>query len=204
MRLMNALVLLPLFTVLSFAQDTSFPAGPQYLITSGSPMSLRSIATPSLSLGEAQPFTANVSATEALAESVPSTPSAPSNTFLSDVYWGEHKESVIVARWIDTPSMTPTETAAYMNSVANEVAGVPSTQPEENSESLPVVIELTAAPAPSNLPASIFDAGVTGMTNAEALTARGYGVPLGDVAAYWKSHKRAAPHVFTNADVRPR
>lgn len=204
MRLTNVLILLPALAVLSVAQETNFSTGPNYLITSGSPMSLRSIATPSISLGEAQPFAANVSATEALAKSIPSTPPAPSNTFLSDVYWGEHKESVVVARWIDTPSMTPSQTAAYMNSVVNEVAGVPSTQPEENPESLPVVIQLTGGPPPSNLPASIFDAGVTGMTNAEALTARGYGVPLGDVAAYWKSHKRAAPHVFTNADVRPR
>src|SRR6202041_3496534 len=35
---------------LAFGQDTNFPNGPQYLITSGSPMFARPIATPSLAL----------------------------------------------------------------------------------------------------------------------------------------------------------
>jgi hypothetical protein len=207
MRLTNILVLLPVLAVVSIAQETNFPVGPQYLITNGSTIELRPIATPSLSLGEAHPFAANVSATEALAETVPSTvPSAPSNAFLSDVYWGDHKESQIVGRRLDTPSMTVSETAGYMNSVVAELAGAPTPLPEETSPTpaVPVVIELTGGSIPSNLPASMFDTGVTGMTNAETLAVRSYGVPLGDVAAYWKSHKRAAPHVFSNADVRPR
>jgi len=206
MLLRNVLILLPVLVVASFAQDTNFAAGPQYLITNGSPLTLHSLATPSLSLGETHPFVANVSATETLAETIPSAISAPSATFLSGVYWGEHTDNEILARRLDTPSMTVSETAAYMNSVAAQVAGLPAPSPEENAANPPgpVVIELTGGPVPSNLPSSIFDAGVTGMTNGQLLAVRGYGVPLGDVAAYWKSHKRGAAHVFTNADVRPK
>jgi len=205
MRLTNVVVLLSVLAVVSVAQETNFPVGPQYLITNLSPNGLRPIATPSLSLGEAHPFAANVSATEALAETVPSTVSAPSDTFLGDVYWGEHKDSQIVGRRLDTPSMTASETADYMNSVVAQLAGAPAPLPEESSPTPagPVVIELTGGPIPSNLPPSIFDAGVTGMTNADGIALRGYGVPLGDVAAFWKTHKRVAPHVFSNADVHP-
>jgi hypothetical protein len=52
------------------------------------------------------------------------------------------------------------------------------------------------------LPASITDTGVTGTTTALWLRERGYGVPLGDTASYWKTHKPHAPRVFTNADVQ--
>lgn len=206
MRLRNVLVLLPVLTVASFAQDTNFAAGPQYLITNGSPLTLHNIATPSLSLGEPHPFAANASATEALAETIPSTVSAPSATFLGGVYWGDHTDNEILARRLDTPSMNVSETAAYMNSVAAQVAGVPtpSTEQAPAIPAGPIVIELTGGPVPSNLPSSIFDAGVTGMTNGQLLAVRGYGAPLGDIAAYWKSHKRATAHVFTNADVRPK
>ena len=37
------------------AQDTNFSAGPQYLVTGSSPMFLRSIATPSMSLEPSLP-----------------------------------------------------------------------------------------------------------------------------------------------------
>lgn len=202
MPLRNVLLLLPVLAVVSFAQDTDFPAGPQYLVTTGSSMTLRSIATPSLSLGEAQPFAANVSATETLTEGIPSTAAAPSDTFLGDVYWGEHKDNQIVGRRLETPSMTPSETAAYMNQVASQ--GAPAPEEIAPVPTALVVIELSGAALPSNLPTSIFDTGVTGMTNAHPLTEGGYGVPLGDVAAYWKSHQRTAPRVFTNADLGPR
>src|ERR1700758_3746510 len=79
MRLRNILVVLPLLVVVSFAQETNFSVGPQYLITNGSPISLRPIATPTLSLGETQPFVPAVSPTEIVAEVTPSTPSAPSD-----------------------------------------------------------------------------------------------------------------------------
>ena len=204
MRLRSVAILILALAGSAFSQDTDFQVGPQYLITNGSSMTLRPIATPSLSLGVAQPFAANVSTIETLSETIPSAAAVPSQTFLSDVYWGEHKDNVSVGRRLETPSLTPSETAAYMNSVANQVAGVPPAPPEESPENLPVVVELTGGPSPSNLPTSIFDMGVTGTTSTQSLTVRGWGVPLGDVAAYWKSHRRTAPHVFTNADLHPR
>jgi hypothetical protein len=63
-------------------------------------------------------------------------------------------------------------------------------------------IEITSAQPASALPASILDVGVTGMTSAQSLRERGYGVPLGDTAAFWKAHKRRAARVYTNADVQ--
>jgi len=208
MRLGRALLPLLVLVGISFAQDTNFSAGPQYLVTTGSPMLLRPLATPSLSLGEVQqPFAANVSATEAAAEQIAPSTASPSDSFLGGIYWGEHKSTEVVARRLETPSMTPSDTAWYMNSVASQSAPVPIVVSAEAAEvsSGPSAIQLTGAQLPSNLPSSILDVGVTGMADAQSLLVRGYGLPLGDVAAYWKSHKRTAPRVFTNADVvRPR
>jgi len=204
MRLRSVVIVFLTFVGYALAQDTNFPAGPQYLITNGSPITLRPIATPSLSLGEAQIFAATVGATETLAEAVPSSPSGPSDTFLGNVFWGEHKSADIVNRRLETPSMTPSETALYMEKVASQVAGTPA--PSAETVEPPAgasVIKIAGSQLPSNLPASILDVGVTGMTSAQSLAVRGYGVPLGDVAAYWKSHRRTAPRVFTNKDLRP-
>lgn len=63
------------------------------------------------------------------------------------------------------------------------------------------VVELTSQEPSRELPASMVDPGVSGMANAQSLRNLGFGVPLGDDAAYWKSHKPLAPHVYTNADV---
>lgn len=204
MCLKSFLLILPLFAAVAVAQETNFTVGPQYLTTYGSPLTLHAIATPSLSLGEAHPFVEGVGASQSLAATIPSA-SAPSDTFLGGVYWGKHKDSEIIARRLETPSMAVSDTAAYMNAVANQVAGV---QPASSEETAPtpsgsIVIELAGTSIPSNLPASMFDSGVAGVTNAQSLTVRGYGIPLGDVAAYWKSHKRQAPRIFSNADVHP-
>jgi hypothetical protein len=64
------------------------------------------------------------------------------------------------------------------------------------------VVEITSAELPPSLPASIVDAGVTGIADAQSLRERGYGVPLGDTAAFWKVHKPHASRVYTNADVQ--
>jgi len=64
------------------------------------------------------------------------------------------------------------------------------------------VVEITSAEPPRSLPASIVDSGVTGITDAQSLRERGFGVPLGDTAAFWKSHKPRAPRVYTNVDVQ--
>jgi hypothetical protein len=200
--------LLIFFVVLAgfcVAQDTNFPAGPQYLITTSSSMLLHPIATPSLSLGEALPATPAASAVETPSyETVPA--SAPSETFLGEVYWGENKPSAIVGRRLETPSMTAEETAGYMNAVANAVANQTSAPPAATQTGLeipagPGVIEITSTQLPANLPPSILDVGVTGTTDPQSLLTRGYGLSLGEVAAYWKTHKRTAPHIYTNEDV---
>jgi hypothetical protein len=206
MRLDRALLALLALVGFSFAQDTNFSAGPQYLVTTGSPMLLRPIATPSLSLGEMQPVAVNAGTNETTAEQTAPSSASPSDSFLGDVYWGEHKSSEIVGRRLETPSTTPSETAWYMNSVASQSVSGPTTVTSEGAEvsSGSGVIQLSGAQFPSNLPSSILDVGVTGTANTQSLLARGYGLPLGDVAAYWKSHKRSAPRVFTNSDVHSR
>jgi hypothetical protein len=62
-------------------------------------------------------------------------------------------------------------------------------------------VELSSAEPPRELPASIVDAGVAGMTEVQWLREQGYGVPLGNTASFWKVHKHQAPRVYTNADV---
>jgi hypothetical protein len=63
-------------------------------------------------------------------------------------------------------------------------------------------IELTSTQPLQPLPASIVETGVTGMTNAQTLHMWGYGAPLGETASFWKTHKRHAARVYTNADVQ--
>jgi hypothetical protein len=67
--------------------------------------------------------------------------------------------------------------------------------------SMPSVVEITDTEPPRELPASIVDPGVAGIVNAQSLSELGYGLPLGDTASYWKSHKPHAPRVYTNADI---
>jgi hypothetical protein len=206
MRLHPALLPLLALVGFSLAQDTNFSAGPQYLVTTGSPMLLRPIATPSLSLGETQPVAVSAGTNETTAEQTAPSSASPSDSFLGDVYWGEHKSTEIVGRRLETPSMSPSDTAWYMNSVASQSVSTLTTVSAEAAEvsSGSSVIQLSGTQLPSNLPSSILDVGVTGTANARWLLARGYGLPLGDVAAYWKSHKRSTAHVFTNSDVHPR
>jgi hypothetical protein len=64
------------------------------------------------------------------------------------------------------------------------------------------VVEITSAEPPRELPASITDVGVTGMTDPQSLRVRGYGVTLGENATFWKTHKPQAPRVYTNADIQ--
>jgi len=186
-----------------FAQDTSFPAGPQYLITTDSSRFLQPIATPTLSFrsGLQEAYTGT---TELAPSRISSWLAAtPSETFLGGVYWGEHKASEIVARRVVTPSLTAEETAFYTYATANQISmpAVASAQALE-TPAKSSVIELTSANLPNNLPASLFDPGVTAGVDAEPLPSVGYAASLGELAAYWKSHKRTAGRAFTNQDVR--
>jgi hypothetical protein len=40
------------------------------------------------------------------------------------------------------------------------------------------------------------------MTDASSLRERGYGITLGEVAAFWKAHKSQATHVYTESDLQ--
>ena len=208
MRLQALPLLLLLVAVSSFAQDTNFSTGPQYLVTSENAMFLRSIATPSLNLS-AQTLAGTTEVPSPV--EIPALASAENTVYLHDVYWGEHRPEESFVPRLEPPSMAPDQTAWYMNYVANQTAAPSQLLVAESAESSdsspqlapgPNVIELTGGPLPANLPTSMFDPGVTGTINVESLPQRGYGVSLGEVAAYWKAHKRHSSHVITEEDLR--
>ena len=158
MRIAGFLCLLFAATGVAIAQDTNFPTGPQYLITTDSPLFLHSIATPTMSLDAplpSVPFPATESSTVVSSSSEPA--SAPSPYGLARIYWGGPAESAV-----DLSSEEP------------------------------------FAP----LPSSIVGDGVAGMTDASSLRERGYGVSLGEVAAFWNAHKNHASHVYTESDLQ--
>jgi hypothetical protein len=102
---------------LGAAQDTTFSTGPEYLITFGSPMFARSIATPSLSWDDATPATTTTSATteptsSELFESVSSSLDAQRQTALLSIYYG-------------TPATTGSEIPASSEESNRPVAAVP-------------------------------------------------------------------------------
>jgi hypothetical protein len=70
------------------AQDSNFSVGPQYLMNYGSPMFLRPIATPTMSLSETAP--AAVVVPEASASSAGTSAAAQGQVDLTRVYWGDH------------------------------------------------------------------------------------------------------------------
>jgi hypothetical protein len=190
---------------MSFAQETNFSAGPQYLITGGaSPLLLQSIATPSLSFssGLSDPY---ASSTElAPSHIVSPVADAATNVYLGEVLWGAHPADTIVARRMDTPSVSADQIATYAYSPTSEASNtlpVPLTVPIE-SVSPPSVVQLASSTTPANLPPSIIDAGVTGTADVQSLLNRGYGVSLGDFARSQKSKRRPATRVLTNDDLR--
>jgi hypothetical protein len=179
MRLASLVCVLLALAGISSAQDTNFPAGPQYLVTTGSPLFLRSIATPTLSLS-APPADLGAPGAESIPE--------PASPFVSN------------------PNETANEAAnpgPSPSGLARIFYGVRPASGESNENATDTVseIEITSPQTPLVLPASIVDTGVTAMTDAQSLRVRGYGVPLGDTAAFWKTHKPSAARVYTNADV---
>ena len=172
MRLASFFCSIFLLTGISAAQDTNFPFGPQYLITTDSPLFLHPIATPTLSLSA--PL---ASVSGPVTESTPQPPSpfvaVASQPDLTRIFWGEP-----------------------------EVKATPAANVGENVTENASEIEITSAQPTRTLPASILDTGVTAMTTVQSLRQRGYGVPLGDTASFWKIHKPRATRVYTNADVQ--
>jgi hypothetical protein len=99
-----------------------------------------------------------------------------------------------------TPAFPDLQTQAQVDQIYWGVSDV--SVGAQSAENTPVSgeVELSSQSAVS-LPPSFFNAGVTGMMDAEALRESGYGVPLGDVAAFWKVNKRQATRAYTNADI---
>ena len=93
------------FTGLAAAQDSNFANGPQYLIT-GLPLLARSIATPSLSLGEAAPASAAAEAESGAGVQLSTSASTQTPSNLYPIYYGQPKtaETVVVEA-----STTPSE-----------------------------------------------------------------------------------------------
>jgi hypothetical protein len=142
------------------AQETNFSSGPQYLMTSGSPLFARPISTPSLSF-DAPPVTlpAAIVETSPASGDVTYTPSeALSHADLLPIYYGP----------------PPTESS---------------------------LIEITSVEPARNLPANFIDVGVVEVTTPQSLSVRGYGPTLAESAAFWKTHKPHAPHLYTNRDI---
>jgi hypothetical protein len=194
MRLRNVFPSLLFLTGVCLAQDTNFSNGPQYLITSPSTLFFHSISTPSLSLGESQPVASEITPTQTPVPSETPTPFIPtSQTFFGTVYWGNYTPSELESRRLVTPSLSL--------STENPSATTTESETSSASPSEPSVIEISSAAAPTNLPPSIADTGVTGMTDPESLRERGYGRSLGEFAAFLKSHKKSGARVLTNEDL---
>lgn len=93
MRLFRFVFIVLALAGIAAAQDTNFPQGPQYLITTDSPLFLRSIATPSLSLNG--PAESLVPAPGGSVESQPAPPNLPTGVSPADltrIYWGPPPE----------------------------------------------------------------------------------------------------------------
>jgi hypothetical protein len=118
MRPDRALLALLVLVGISFAQDTNFSVGPQYLVTTGSTLLMNPIATPSLSLsGETLTGTTAVPITY----EPPAFAPVETYVYLDNVYWGQHNTREVLARRIEPPSMTPDQTTWYMNFVASQL-----------------------------------------------------------------------------------
>jgi hypothetical protein len=199
MRLRNILFTLVILAGVGFAQDTNFSMGPQYLVTSTLETFLQPISTPSLSLNQAQLAANEITTTETPVVSETPTPFIPSSqTFFSNVFWGDHSASQIEDRRISTPSLS-LSTAENASVAATEAETNSAAQPEQPAAQ---VIEITSASMPANLPASITDTGVTKITDPQSLIERGYGVSLGEFAAFLKSQKKSGSRVWTNEDLQ--
>ena len=94
MRFCSLLCVLFAVAGISAAQDSNFSAGPQYLMNFGSPMFLRPIATPTLSLSET---TSGPVAEAVAAPETSSTAARPQGQAdLTRIYWGGPETSEAV------------------------------------------------------------------------------------------------------------
>lgn len=80
--------------------------------------------------------------------------------------------------------------------------GVPNHYGVENASVVEISFSEGTTESAAVLPPSIVESGVTQFIDPQLLRAHGYGVPLGDVAAYWKTHKLPAQRNYTNETVK--
>jgi hypothetical protein len=100
MRIFGSLCLLLVLAEWSAAQDTNFPVGPQYLITSGESLFLHPIATPSLSFGSQPALSEGAAevtakADEETIEAVSAVLDVQRQTFFPSVYYGVPEVGVV-------------------------------------------------------------------------------------------------------------
>ena len=193
MRLATLFCVLLALAGTNVAQSTNFPTGPQYLVN-GSPMFLRSIATPSLSLS-APLASPSASENDGLSQSPLSSAPLPISGDLSRILWGAPGPS-------DTGAKRLSENPGESVSENTSEGLTENASKQENVSKNDSEIMITSAPPSGALPASILDTGVTGMTSAQSLRERGFGIPLGDSAAFWRTHKPHAARIYTNADIQ--
>jgi hypothetical protein len=87
--------------------------------------------------------------------------------------------------------------------VANpEVANQPDLFPIYYGYPPVPVIELVNTESTPELPASITGVGITTFMDEQTLQRSGYGVTVGEAAAYWKEHKPPVSRVYTNNDIQ--
>lgn len=101
MRLCGLLLLGMTLAGMSAAQDSNFSAGPQYLMNYSSPMFMRPIATPTLSLSETAPVTlatpeTTSSSASTVGNSAETSAAVPQRPDLASVYWGSREDETPV------------------------------------------------------------------------------------------------------------
>lgn len=119
MRLADLACMLLIVAALCCAQDTNFPVGPQYLITSGSPLLLRPIATPSLSFQAPPAIAAAPAEASAGEQTVYTPPRVPSTTDFSRIYWGAGNLSENAGGEVSEIEMTAEQPSTLPASIVN-------------------------------------------------------------------------------------
>jgi len=105
MRVASLSFMLLVLAGISGAQDTNFAIGPQYLMTNGSPLFARPIATPTVSLGEAPANVAPASSAGEQAFTTPPQLQGQANLF--PIYYGTAPVSVIEISAAEPPRALP-------------------------------------------------------------------------------------------------
>jgi len=110
MRRASLFGLLLVLTGVCAAQDTNFSVGPQYLITTDSPLFLRPIATPTLSFSTPPPSAAAATQESAGAQTFSTPPELRNQASLFSIYYGTPAVSVVAITQEEPPSPRPAGT----------------------------------------------------------------------------------------------